>query len=423
MAGTDTRQDAESIRRRAKRHLRRFGADDRRAIVVMVALVSVVILGMAGLAVDLGRGYVAKAQMSRAVDAGVLAAARSLRQGQTVAEQQALALAEANGVVNNANTTLSVSFGTNQFGENTVSMSGSREVPTSFMKVFGIQSMDVGSVATSAIPPVDLVLVLDQSGSLANAGAWDDLQDAAIQFVQNFDDQIDQIGLVSFQIRGTDRFQIDGDFTDPIEDEVEDMESAGDTNVGEGLRLALEQFERPNVRERSAKVVVFFTDGRPTAFRGLVGEDAPADGGSALGPFEPEEEDAILAVYTTNTGDVRGLFENPDDLDTDAAALDPDDCEDVPNCEGWTESDVRDKGIENEIRSRDIFLYTIGLGNPGAGDPLLTPDQDYLRELANEQGQTNPNQVTGRFFFAPDASDLQEVFNLVANELLVRLAQ
>jgi hypothetical protein len=53
---------------------------------------------------------------------------------------------------------------------------------------------------------------------------------------------------------------------------------------------------------------------------------------------------------------------------------------------------------------------------------MLTPDLDYLRQLANEDGITDPTQPKGKSYFAPTADDLRAIFNLVARDLIVRLA-
>lgn len=411
----------------------RMTGDDRGAVVVLVAIGLLVILGFAGIAIDLGRGYLEKARISRAVDAGVLAGARSLRSGNAEARRQALELARANGLGADASTDVAVSFSTNSEGESTVTMTGTRRVPTTFMRVLGQEEMNVGSTATAAVPPVDMVLVLDQSGSLSAMGAWNDLQSAAKEFVGFFDDNLDQMGLVSFQIRGTDRFPLDDNFTNQIRSAIDGMSSAGDTNAGEGLRLALEQMQLPGVRDRSARVVVFFTDGRPTAFRGVLGPGGPSDGGSALGPFEytgpnPNVEDRAMAVQRTrNAGQMRGYFDDPPTLPTDRTAS-PDGCRDATSCWGWQEPEIRDKARENglvvadAIREQGIFVYTIGLGDPGAS-PLEQPDLDYLRELANEGGSTDGSQPAGQSYFAPSTDELRDVFRQLAEDLLVRLAQ
>jgi Flp pilus assembly protein TadG len=425
MRSTDVR--ARTARVRA---ITRFlAADERGAILALVTLMGLVILGLTGLVVDMGLAYVAKAQMSRAVDAGSLAGARTLRRGQDVAEDQALALAEVNGASAATGALVDVQFGTNAEGEATVQLSASRVMPTIFLRAMGVNELPISSAAVAAVPPVDMTLVLDQSGSLATNGAWDDLQAASKAFVEQFDDDIDQMSLVSFALRAANRFNIGHDFTTAIKNQINAMTSAGDTNASEGLRYAYLQMQSGAIRERSVKVVVFFTDGRPTAFRGVLGDAGPAGGGNPMGPFNPvgAAVDRIMAVYTTGN-QVRGYFNNPDALPINSIP-NPNGCQNVATCFGtWNEAGIRTRSRENSltvadaIRNQGIYIYSIGLGDPMAG-PLLAPDLPYLRAIANEDGVSNPDQPQGRMYFAPSEEDLAAVFNQVAQDLLVRLAR
>ncbi len=288
-------------------------SDERGAVLVFVAVSLVGIIGFSGLAIDLGRGYVTKIRLSRAVDAAAIEAASSVRLGQTMAEQSGRAVAALNGIVDGVNgISLSLSFDTNLFGETTVTARASQSMDTTLGRILGQNRLDLSTEAVAAVPPVDLILVLDQSGSLNAQGAWDDLQGAADQFVRHFDDSLDQLGLVHFQIRADEAFDIDGLFTTSITNEIQSMNSAGDTNTGEGLRLALKQMKSNVIRARSAKVVVFFTDGRPTAFRDDI-----------------NGEERVIAVRRILTGNVRGLFDDPDNLPMSQIAT-PDDCDAVP---------------------------------------------------------------------------------------------
>ncbi len=410
--------------------LRRIASDDSGALLALVSIMAVVILAMTGAVVDIGLGWVSKAQLSRAVDAGVLAGARTLRDGTDAARSQALALAEANGVTSENGTSLDVGFGRNDAGESTVWMTAVRNRPTFFLRAVGMDELKVGSAATAAVPPVDLVLVLDQSGSLAANDAFDDLQEASKEFLEHFDENLDQMGLVSFQLSAAHRFIVNHGFQGPIEAEIDGMVSVGDTNIGEGLRLAFAQLQLPTVRERSTKVIVFFTDGRATAFRGALGPGGPPDGGSSLGPFGsgvPGVEDRMMAVTTVTTGALVGYFDDPETLPIDGLAP-PDGCSGAANCWNWGEWEARDKsrraGLEvaDAIRMDGIHIYSIGLGDPGA-PPMEQPDMDYLRLIANEGGASHAGQPRGRAYFAPSADELEDVFNQVAQDLLVRLSQ
>jgi hypothetical protein len=397
--------------RRTPRWARRI-KEERGAIAAFVAVSLVGIIGAGGLAVDLGRGYLRQIRISRAVDAAAIAAASAVRQGQTAAEQQGRAVAALNGITDGQNdVTFSLSFDLNAQGETTVAAQATQPLPTTLMRIMGWEEIDIGASAVAAVPPVDLSLVLDQSGSLAREGAWDDLQGAVIEFLGNFDDVIDQFALTHFQVRADTPISMTDFFTTPMTSEIQNMVSAGDTNTGEGLRLGMEQMQLPVLRPRSRKVIVFFTDGRPTAFRDII-----------------NGRDRVMAVSVYQTGRVRGYFNNPDQLSMDRLAT-PSGCRYVSSCFGWRENDVRNearqKGIEmaDAIRSQGFLLYTIGLGDPDASDPIVQPDLDYLKLLANEDGIANPNQPKGRMYFAPSPDVLTDVFNQMARDLLVRLAQ
>jgi Flp pilus assembly protein TadG len=394
---------------------RAWMGNERGGVLVFVAVGMLSSLLMAGLAIDVGRGYLLKAHLSRAVDASALSAARSLRSGQTEARQRALAVAATNAVEAGVRgATISLSFGTNEWDEETVSVVATHPMPTLLMRLVGQDMLNVRSAAVAAVPPVDLVLVLDQSGSLDAAHAWDDLQDAAKQFVRHFDDDIDQLGLLSFNLRALDQFQIKHDFTAQAEYVIDTMNALGYTNTGEGLRLAYRQFQGASVRERSAKVVVFFTDGRPTAYRGVEGR-----------PWD--KQDRILAAYSGPN--VMGYWDDPDDLPIHYRP-NPDGCNGVSVCFGYIRrnnvfTNARNNGAywANRIREEGILVYTIGLGD--TSQPLgsiLQPDQNYLRQLANENGITDPSQPKGRMYFAPSAAEIRTVFSLVAQDLLARLA-
>ena len=389
------------------------------AVMVLLAGAIVVLLGMAGLALDSGRAFLAKSQLSRAVDAGVLAGARAVRAGEVTARAQALAVARANGVeAGKRGTSVQVDFGLNEAGESTVTVTAHRPLPTTLMRLLGRDYVNIGTTATAVVPPVDLVLVLDQSGSLGMYGAWDDLQRAARDFVTYFSDDMDQFGLVSFHTRAAVRYPLQSHFTLETQRIIDEMGSLGWTNSAEGLEVAHGQITSERARYRAVKVVVFFTDGRPTAFRGPVGG-----------------QERILTVAATAQNVVRGYFDNPDEISMDRwdrPAADA--CRNVVYCEEWTEGGppphgrrgreiARQAGLEaaDRIRADGVYVYTIGLGNPLESE-LTRPDLDYLSRLANEHGSENSDQPQGRMYFSPTPEELDGVFRRVASDLVIRLS-
>ncbi len=397
----------------------RLVRNTRGSVLMLVAAGMVFMLGMTGLAVDSARGYLTRLRLVRAVDSAALTGARTLRSGETAAREQATAAAYANGVgpaINGA--TLNISITTDEQGESTFEVSASQTIPTILMRLLGIDHISVSANSVAAVPPVDLVLVIDQSGSLWTVGAWDDLQAAAKEFIRNFDDDIDQFGLVSFQTGAASRFQLAHGFRMALATEINGMSSAGYTNYGEGLRLAHEQITSSDVRDRSAKVVVFFTDGRPTAFRGTIGG-----------------RDRIMTTAQELPPEhLGGYYNNPDALPIDGFTS-ATGCRNVTYCSTWTEqaapqptaSDAltHDLGrqMASQIRGEGVLLYTIGLGNTMYSDPAFQPNQAFLQELANVDGNTNSRQPAGKSYYAPSASQLRSVFSQVAADLMVRLAR
>jgi Flp pilus assembly protein TadG len=384
-------------------------SNERGSIMVFVGLSLVIMLAMGAMAVDMGRAYLHRARLARAVDAAALAGARVLREGQATAQSHALAIAQVNGVGNGTiGSGINVQFGVNGRGESTVNVIATETVSTLFAKVIGISDQDIVAGAEAATPPVDLVLVIDHSGSLASAGAWTDLQDAATDFVDKFDDSMDQVGLVGFSTRADQRTLMQSFFTAPVQSQIWSMSSAGWTNTGEALRMAHEQFTTGPSRQQSAKVVVLFTDGQPTAFRGNIGDPGA-------------EQDRIIAAPLGGFT-VSGYWDNPMvTIPADGNAPVPDGCLGTTTCFGtWTNASIglqaHDDGRAwaSAIRGQGIYIYTIGLG---------WAVQSYLEEIANQGGIANPSQLQGRSYIAPTAADLDGVFDLVASDIFVRLAK
>lgn len=397
--------------------------NQRGAVVVMVAGGMVVLLGMAGLVLDSGRAFLVKSQLSRAVDAGVLAGARSIRAGEETARREAIAVARANGVFEgNRGTTIDINFGKNERSENTVTLTARRPMSTVLMRLLGQPVVQIASTATAVVPPIDLVLVVDQSTSLSDMGAWQPLKEAARELVTYFDDELDQVGLVSFGVRATHRHRLSGDFTMDVTRAIDDMNPIYWTNAAEGLRLAREQLTGDAARDRAIKVVIFFTDGQPTAARTLVGG-----------------EDRIITARDRDASGrmIGGYYNNPESIPMDRPRS-ADGCRGGSEqifCPVWTEAGPAPHGpVARELarsntlaqaarlRAADVYIYTIALGNPDAGNPLMRPDLELLREVSNEHEVSSSDQPRGRTYFAPSASELRQVFRQAAQDLVVRLS-
>jgi hypothetical protein len=66
-------------------------------------------------------------------------------------------------------------------------------------------------------------------------------------------------------------------------------------------------------------------------------------------------------------------------------------------------------------------IYAIGLGGTIAADPI---DDTFMERISNDSRSPiyNSLQQTGKYVYAPNATQLQDAFNTIASEIL-RLAQ
>jgi hypothetical protein len=302
-----------------------------------------------GFALDFGRAYLEKARIARLVDGASLAAAKILK-GQTAYENDATRAAcdsmAMNGapVVMSSATTCEATQGAPMTALveffnapvpggpdiKHVRVTGTEPVPTTFLRFLGW--MVPGNYSTINVVaraeagperPVDLMLVLDRSGSMtAQDGSGQTkinaLKTAVNAFLglQNTFSANDRLGMISFSTRGCG---VNGvDTTAPIcspdaaldyatssniaglQGKVNALNAVGGTNTMEALRTArpplAQAFDDP-ARATTRKAVLLVTDGQPTfmirdndvACKSNPYTNAtlpsPGDGNSGGGPF------------------------------------------------------------------------------------------------------------------------------------------
>jgi hypothetical protein len=125
-----------------------------------MALLAIAFIGLLGLAVDMARMYIAKTELSRAVDAAALAGVVELPDVDA-AQARADAYLQAN--LGDASATFPSPAGDHQ-----IKIKGTRTVDTLFMSVFGFGDIDISATAAAGfgITPVDAVLSIDATGSM-----------------------------------------------------------------------------------------------------------------------------------------------------------------------------------------------------------------------------------------------------------------
>jgi Flp pilus assembly protein TadG len=138
---------------------------ERGSILILVVLSALIIVGSAGLAVDVGRLYAAKAELSRAVDAAALSGVLEFNGtagGLTNASTKACAYLQAN------EPTASCAGINPNGGTSTLTINASKTVRLYFLPIFGINTSVVSAKAISGFnnATVDAVMVVDSTGSM-----------------------------------------------------------------------------------------------------------------------------------------------------------------------------------------------------------------------------------------------------------------
>lgn len=134
--------------------------DTRSQILPTAALMIIVLIGAVGLAVDAGRCFVARAELVRAVDAAALAATLELP-NLTNAQAKAVTYMAQNEPDATPQAVASPS-------DRQIQVTGTKTVDLVFMRIFGINSVDVSASATAGfgVLAVDTVMAIDATGSM-----------------------------------------------------------------------------------------------------------------------------------------------------------------------------------------------------------------------------------------------------------------
>jgi len=295
--------------------------DDRGYALIYLSVMLAVLLIFTGLAVDSGRAYVVKAQLSKAVDGAALAAARNLNSGDPKAE--AIRIFKANfptgyfGTTTTTDPTADAGFFSSAVdpvsGINTVHVKATAHLPTTFMQLANFNEVEVTSIGEATRRMVDISIVLDVSSSIGSK--WTAVRDAVRVFVDSFDAKNDRVALLTFgngasvldlmpSARGFDKAKVKTDVPNTL--------PGGSTNMVEGLYRGWDELRSvPAGQQSGLRVIVLFTDGASNSVPGNY--DAAPGVGRALRTFDfpknspdPDgqtwDNPQITGLYDTSTG-------------------------------------------------------------------------------------------------------------------------
>ena len=249
------------------------------ALVLVTFLSAFLLIPLIGIAVDGSILYWAKAKISAAVDSAALSGARSLNLGTDWPTEQAQAITTGtqyfwanfpNGmmrtsIVGGAPTITPVQTSSQVI---TVTATATATVPLYFMPLLGFSTGSVSATGQATRRNSNIMLVLDRSNSMNNAGSCAALISSAGNFVNQFVNGRDQVGLVTFQTSANVDFAPTLNFktnSPNLNSVLSTLICAGATNTTQGLNLGYQQIENVINEPGALNVILFFTDGQPSA--------------------------------------------------------------------------------------------------------------------------------------------------------------
>jgi len=232
-----------------------------------------------GMAIDAAVMYALKAKLSAAADAAAIAAARNLNVGMTIDAQAATATSRAlayfsanypNNSYNVHNQSVTAAVAESSFRTRTVTVTASIDAPSYFMRVLGFSSTHIVTIGKASRRDVNLMLVLDRSGSMNNGAtpsACESMVAAATNFVNMFAEQRDRLGAIAFSSGYILFFPPNMTFktgASSLPNQLATLTCSGGTSTGMALNVAYNQLKTIN-EPGALNMVVLFTDGYPNA--------------------------------------------------------------------------------------------------------------------------------------------------------------
>ena len=454
----------------------------RGAIAIMVAISMIVLLGVVGLAIDGGLAYLVKARLNAAVDSAALAGARAVTTGNNEAEQRASAKAAAedffkanipDNYLLSAPKILSTTV-TFKGGQAIIDVVADAKMPVSIMQVMGFESLTPVATAQTIRNDLDMALVIDTSGSLSDSASV--VRTSAKSFLSRFNVTQDRVALVHFASGAETDVPIKisgrGFERTTMYNKINAFPFIGGTASVEGMWNAREQLGMVPLANRSTmRVIVFFSDGAPSAFGSYMSFTNAADCKDTLGRSIAGTMDSLSANFGLSKLDDSDnviikenckLFRNnafaartlPDWYNAHNDAKNPNDParrefplvtkypREVTNDIGSTalansptyrrnvERASRNlvEAIASSARDQNIAVFTLGMGAKlkAAGDFDGDTGEMILKCMANSVDAPkrcqNPKQPIGMYCYAATDADLTPCFSRLASAIL-RISQ
>jgi Flp pilus assembly protein TadG len=465
---------ASFFRRRPKRNPNGY------VMVFGTLMIGLILIPVMGLAIDVGLMYTVESVMSAAADASAVAGARSLSRGSNSAQQLANAETTATAYFNanfpsgylfSSNLQVNSVAGQSQTAMRSVTTTASVTLPLIFLNMLGLRPPTISTSSTAQRRDVNVMIVMDRSGSLANSGSCGPLKAAAVGFVNDFAQGRDNVGLITFGSGSRVDAAPSTNFSPNVTNIINSINCTGATSSAQALWQAYDQLVQVN-QTGALNAIVFFTDGFPTAVTetfpikanctphgagafltgvltatysgnnpqspyGLLVSSAPAEpvsssqdlqvlsgAGTSGCAFVSNQQNVAsdltyapttdiwgnsltATAYKTTTTSGAGLAVTATNIQNFATNA-------ADHAAYRIRSGAADAAQGNKSLS-NVVIYTVGLNNVGQIDPVL------MQRIANDPTlSSNPVAAgaQGRFCNADLASDLNECFLRVASQML-----
>jgi hypothetical protein len=283
------------------------------SVSILVAVSLAVLLGVAGLAVDSGLGYMIKARLDAAVDGAVIAAGEAVTRGANQAEQTTNAIQAANsffaanypaGYLGSSTTLGTPSIVFNK-GTVTIDLAAQAQVPVTFMKTMGFNVLNVATSAQAIRRDLDMAFVIDTTSSMSDTATQKAVRASSAAFLNNFNVSSDRVALMHFatgtvvdvpfksdQTRGFDRTT--------MTNLISKYSFTGNTASVDAMWNAKYQLDHVITQPSSLRVIVFFSDGAPNSFAASFGALTTCSQGSNT--IKSGDAPPTATSYSNNPG-------------------------------------------------------------------------------------------------------------------------
>ncbi|MFM0739342.1 VWA domain-containing protein [Paraburkholderia xenovorans] len=426
---------------------------------IIVAASLIALLGILGLAIDSGLGYMIKARLDAATDGAVIAAGEAVTRGsnqtqQTAnAQQAATAFFAANYPAGFLGSTVTAGTPSIVFnaGTVTIGMTAQASVPVTFTKTLGFKVLNVSASSQAIRKTLDMAFVIDTTGSLNTSGVPAAVRANAVAFLNNFDVTNDRVALMHFAYgtvvdvpfngneRGFDRTTMTAD--------INAYTFNGSTNSAEAIWNARNQLNNVITQPSSLRVIVFFSDGAPNSFASFFTTNQSGCNKTAGTLASPDSAGTMSGLYSMNAlsqqlgspcyqSNVTKLvtampqWYNAHNVNEQIFPIWPVTApRAVPNG-NITYVNVNRasrnllEAMAAAARNEGTYVFTLGYGPelvaPAGPDNEL--GQDVLKCMANTPDSLarcyNPKQPVGVYCYAATPSDLKPCFTQLASQIL-----